>query len=916
MPETEKKFLDRVAGFLLAGDRSTLRDTVVITPGKRAGQALKKSLAAQAQSALWLPRMVSIGELHTFLTGLHPASNARLLCGLYECHRAANPGNADAFESFLHYAPTVLADFNEVDLYLINAHKLFSDLRSIKEIEAWSLSEPQLTPQQEAYVQFWRRMGALYDAFAAWQDATGTMSSGRLARTTAGRAEECCTAFAGTRFVYAGTHALHAADQQIQQTFLRNGMAEVLQDSDDFYLSIPDHEAAFHFSPNARTHGWTGEYFRTIPKQINLHRCNSGIGTAALAAKLLKGKSPGNVVVVTTGNPDFTVLRQRTPPDLPLRYLGVQKIAETPEFQWVIRWCQLRKSLESGAHRIRFSEFMEWLSVQSCTGTPAAQAVRHYLVAQNMFWLNAGAFDELEQQFDGLDAALQWLRPGPEAGPQAMLAAIDRWLVSVSGQDLIPDRFIDLLREAVAALSEYNQQTPGSLTTASIPVFLQLTLGNESLERGETPPEGIDVMGMLETRALDFDHVIVMGAIEGQLPTPWNAITFIPWEVRALYHLPGRDHHEGLYAYHFYRLLQRAAAVDLIYHPSNEGVGVYEPSRYLLQLETELTAYAPSTRITQYTWHNEPSSATVVPLAAAGSEEIKLRIMRHLAEGISPSAYNVWVSCPLDYYFRHVARLGEQERVEEFSGAAKTGSVVHHVLEKFYENFKDSFPHASDFDALIASLSSRITEAFHHFNIRHTEDGINFLTARVVREMLLHYLRAEQSLSASANPPRVMALEQKLSYRLPEALAGAHEMRLSGTADRVQRHDGIVQIIDYKTGKVEQSDVNFKTDKGIDPLLTEPQYAKLRQILIYQLIYMRTENLGAAQCRGYFISFVRLASGPVSALVDGVPPDDAFMDAFEWALSQQLKTLVEWNDWKHKPENNYCQYCGSPADKS
>ncbi|MBL7943150.1 MAG: hypothetical protein JNM00_10310, partial [Flavobacteriales bacterium] len=384
--EQKNNFLDQVAAHLLATHRQRFRDLVVVVPGRRSGAHLKLKLARMADTPVWMPRIVSIGDLHTFLSGKKTAIRPHLLLGLYECHVNAHGQLADGFEAFLNYAPTVLADFSEADSYLVNTRKLYGDLRSIKEIEAWSLNDPQLTPEQESYVRFWRRMGELNDTFDQWQEQTGNLTRGKLAKTTALQIETLVRRWHNQYFVYAGTHALHAADQHILNFLVERGMAEVLRDTDEYYLSIDQHEAAYHLRKEPDNGLWKGDYYREIPKTITIHRCGTGITTSAVAAQLLQTSDEGTRAVVLTGDPDFDVLRHAIPPDGPsLRYSGTTRLGETPVFTWLLLWCRLMQENPAGKLRIHHKTFIDWLSEETCTGINRALSgeVSRYIIRQN-----------------------------------------------------------------------------------------------------------------------------------------------------------------------------------------------------------------------------------------------------------------------------------------------------------------------------------------------------------------------------------------------------------------------------------------------------------------------------------------------------------------------------------------------------
>ncbi|MFN8310211.1 MAG: PD-(D/E)XK nuclease family protein, partial [Chitinophagales bacterium] len=357
--------------------------------------------------------------------------------------------------------------------------------------------------------------------------------------------------------------------------------------------------------------------------------------------------------------------------------------------------------------------------------------------------------------------------------------------------------------------------------------------------------EGIQLMGIFETRALDFDQVVILACNEGILPPSKKSNSFIPYEMRKAYELSTSDESDSTYSYLFYRLMQRAEQVVLLYNTESDVLGGGEKSRFILQLEQEwkkMTNVQMDESIFTLEAHLDQQEK---PIVIAKSDEVFQQLTTYLEEkGLSPSALNTYINCSLQFYFRYLLGLGEQEEVEEEMQANTIGSAIHEALEEIYKPFLGVALQPADLQPWLqrdAGVMKLLKEhLIRRFSENNLSEGKNYLLLQVSEALIINFLKAEiarlNALHQRHQTLTVIRLEQEMRLVLQQ---GGRNILLKGITDRVERSEGITAIADYKTGDAVNPKLNID---DLEEMKSNPKFAKAFQLLMYAWLYDRTLN--------------------------------------------------------------------------
>jgi len=408
----------------------------------------------------------------------------------------------------------------------------------------------------------------------------------------------------------------------------------------------------------------------------------------------------------------------------------------------------------------------------------------------------------------------------------------------------------------------------------------------------------------------------LIGANEESLPGNAFQQSFIPFELRGYYKLPLPFEQESMIAYIFFRLLQAPKKVYLFYSSMSSDFKGTEQSRYITQLENELNAVSSKIILERHKLILErhklklkDADALVSAQSVVANDFARRKLDKLFEYGISPSAINKFNTCPLDFYYRYILGLGEEEKLEEKMSSATFGSIVHHVLEIFYKNFKDNYPQEKDYEQLESTIDDQLNNAFGElYSSSNVSYGYNYLAKVVAKDMLLRIIAYEKKLlqeyKSDNIQPVLLDVEMILSRSVDVTKYDwDRPVKLRGKADRIERIAGITRILDYKTGKVESKDTNLS--KSIAELMTNEKNIKLVQLLCY--IYMYCDQGSAPEnVTAGFYSFVAHHNGFM--MLDQQMTEDKLLE-FESAFMDWVKRVYATEKFEHNPDSKYCEYC-------
>lgn len=907
-------FLDAIAGRLLEQHGTALQRVTVVLPGRRAGLHLRKYLAARAGTTLWSPRLHDMGGFLQLTAGMRQGGSMELLFMLYATHRQLAGDRADTLEEFLQWGPTTLRDMSEIDAHALDLDTVYRDLRSYHEIEEWSFRlEGEPSAGQARLEQHWKHTGALHRAFIERMEAQRVATSGHVARRAMDAVRQGILPEGCEAVWFVGLNALEPAATAVVHGLQQAGVAQVAWDADVHYLEAPIQEAGAYLRRSIRDLG-PGVFppvdlIRTRQRTVREVQVPNTLAQATCAGVLIAELTPeerARTAVVLADEQVLLPLLAAMPADvgpmnvtmgLPLEALPIHGCVEAlldlhtgHQALGSFRYDQVeRLLLHPLLHHAERTP-------QVLAGLRATKRTRHG--ADALIDLLAGASL-------GPDSAVRdALRPVDHAQRDlpGRIAALLSWANALVGTDAHRREQLfqtaRLQRRFDTGLARAGAEVQG---IESYRTLRQRMLREERIAFFGEPLQGLQVMGFLETRAIDHDRVIVVGASEGTLPPGGLLQSWIPHEVRRVHGLPMRSDADAISAYHFARMAQRTSHLTLVYG-GGDAMGSATPSRFALQWRHELGGGRSNTVFAQQVltapFPTRPSPVVSVAKDAATME----RLARICEKGLSPSALAAWLRCPLDFHFTRVLRIQEADAVDDRLASDVLGDAVHGVLEDAMRPFlhtpldPESLTAAAG--AVHQQLLARLAADFEpavldrgHFKLR-----IDMAATAMARHLQAEAERCRQEVSVP------LGLEMELAAPLRPGVT------IRGRADRVERRDGVVHILDLKTGATNGSKLKLP---DLDPACLSAEQAHALQLVVYAWTYLQA-NPEEERVRARIVPIQR------STQAAGIPlkvggREDITRDMLP-SISALLNALVDDilnanTPMQHRPESLYCTAC-------
>ena len=1003
---TARELLDRYG----SGPLDELSDIVVVVPTRRAVVYLKNelALALPGGAPLWAPRVAAMEDYMVELAGVQVEESIALQLLLFDILKGIDTGLD--FDRFVSWAALLLNDFSNLDQNLAPTHQVFEYLSQAKALERWKMEV--LPPESQAAAHsfsFWDQLEQVYHQLKRRMLATRLAYPGLAYRMAVEKLEQQLkdpAAPVPARHVFVGLGNLSRSEEKLIRLLLGAGRAEVRFDADPFYLE--------EGSPN-RAGQHLGRYF----KKWNLPLDNFGGGVEWLrgqphhvrylgvANPSMQGKLAGQLLAearrryptatVAVVLPDETLLLpvlHGLPPDEVPDYnvtMGLSFQA-TPLFTLVdllfaVHLTGIREGSQETGYGVPRDHH---LAVSKLLSHPFLRRDQHWQDQQADQPQYHGILDQVCREIVRLNAVLLPAEELLKLGAHHPLieALFKTW---DNCDDIIAacNTVIDLLRQVYAAeKAETDRETilgaeylylfytlvkqldsafdcrVQRLTVRSFRRFLYEQMGRTRLPFSGEPLADVQVMGLLETRALDFDHLIILSCNEGVLPAPKRQQSLLPYDVLTEFKLPTYADAEAVTAYNFWRLLQRAQRVDLVHVlPGAEGIKSGERSRFLLQLQHDLLPQNPqliledltvSVAVTSrdpfetsplFKEEGEPGNANVDSFAppsflerGLGGEvapgdlilekdaEMLTALRGVLERNISPSRLNDFLACSLRFYFSKVARFHENEAVEETLEASSFGTMVHQALENLLRPFEQQARPitAADLPALIQQAPAEVQKSLRQEETEkhaRADEGLNHVYGQVATRLVVRLLESLPD-QPGLLPLRLFGLEAELSATVfvdvpgqPEPLA----VRLFGYADRVDElPDGRLRVVDYKSGLVKRSDLQLRGYKdrlspteAVERLLTEASSSadKVRQLWLYRLMLAHTAKRETAETT--ILSLRNIDEGLLSADLSFLTTDGQdFVTVSEELVSKIVLRILDPSEPIRKTDDfTKCEYC-------
>ena len=855
--------------------QTPLSETTFILPSRRAGLFLKHQLHKFSNIPILAPEILSIEEFVEALSQIKKISSTELLFLFYDSYLKLTPeSESESFESFSKWGPHLLQDFNEIDRHLVSQEKIFNYLSAIKEIEQhhWSLDEPQ-TEFIKKYLSFWNKLHTYYSHFSNALLEKKTGYQGLVYREAVNNIESYIQNHPNKYHVFLGFNALNAAEETIIQELLENDLASIYWDIDAVFLENTIHDAGLFIRgykkqwPYFRRHdfNWVSTFYST-PKNIAVFGVPKQVGQAKYIGTLLedinrKKGSLENTAVVLGDENLLTPLLNSLPKELDAVNITMGLPLKS------VPLASLFKSLfeihKKQASAFYFKDVIKLVSHQFIRPLFLKKDIDYSTIILNSINRNNLVYltmSQLKGMTEDCDAVLDMLFSGWQ-GPIHGIIENCRRLILLLKTHLDQDKSANLL--ALEYLFRFNtlfnelhrlNETYHHIKDISTLYGLYKELLNlETLDFHGEPLQGLQIMGMLESRVLDFETVIIASVNEGLLPSGKTTHSFIPFDVKLENNLPTYKEKDAVYTYHFYRLLQRAKNICLLYNTEADALNSGEKSRFITQMEIEgihelsHNIVAPKVPIIQPSLIKIQKTDTVINTLKSVAEK-----------GFSPSSLTNYIRNPLDFYQEKILGIKDLEDVEETIAFNTLGTVVHNTLEDFYKPFVGEYLSVGSIKALKPQIAERVR---YHFKQVYREGDIrkgkNLIIYEITKRYIYNFLNFEIKELESGHRIKIRAVEANnhIPIEIPEINFQVH---LRGKVDRVDEYNGMTRIIDYKTGNVLQNHLDVVNWEDLTTDYTK--YSKSFQVLTYAYMMHKSNQIDLPVEAG-ILSFKNLSSG-------------------------------------------------------
>lgn len=837
-----ESFLKLVAADLYKHTEGNLAHTAVVFPNKRAGLFFNEYLAQESESPIWSPAYVSISELFRSLSPWEVGDPVKLVCELYKIFRRETQ-STETLDDFYFWGEMLISDFDDADKNKVDTDKLFSNLQDLRNImddytfiddeqeEAirqffQNFSIERRTALKERFISLWDVLGNIYKGFRESLASQNIAYEGMMYRHVIEHLDVDKLPY--EKYVFVGFNVLNKVEHTLFTQLKDAGKAVFYWDYDEFYMKenrqAVTHEAGEFIRRNLRDFPspLSGELFKNLSKPKEVHYIASSTENAQ--ARYLPQWIRNNL---TTPEKETAVvlcneaLLQPVLHSLPAEVKHVNitmgfPLSQTPVYSFLIALLELHThgfNFKSG--RYTFQSVVTLLKhpyTRQLTGQ--AELLEKELTRNNRFYPLPGELgkDEfLTRLFTPLSGNLNLCIRLSETLQQ--VAGI--YQANTSGTE-DTDAFNQLYREslfkAYTTINRFRTLIEEDELTVQSETFRRLlvkVLSATNIPFHGEPAIGMQVMGVLETRNLDFRHLVLLSVNEGQLPKSGGDSSFIPYNLRKAFGMTTIEHKIAVYAYYFYRLLQRAERITLMYNTSSDGLNRGEWSRFMLQFLIEWPH-----PITRQSLEAGQSPQGTSPITVEKTPDV-MRRMQSLFDvranpkaKFSPSALNYYLDCPLKFYYRYVAGLSAPDEVSAEIDSATFGSIFHYAAEHIY---KDLTTHGKvinkeALETLLRNevkLQDYVDTAFKKlfFNVPQNEkpeyNGVQLINSAVIARYLKQLLQNDLRYAPFTFIASEMEVDEPIDIQTPK---GVIKSRIGGIIDRMDSKDGTLRIVDYKTG--------------------------------------------------------------------------------------------------------------------
>lgn len=829
-------FLKQVAHDLYNKTEGNFTKVAIVFPNKRASLFFNEYLAQESDRPIWSPTYVSISELFRQSSDLSIADPIKLVCDLYKVFQKAT-GSKETLDDFYFWGEMLIADFDDADKNMADTHALFSNLKDLNELmdnydfleegqkEALSqffhnFSINQVTELKQRFISMWNVLGDIYAEYKALLESQSISYEGMLYRQVIEQLD--VEALPYNKYIFVGFNVLNKVEHTLFKKLNEAGKAMFYWDYDTFYLNKTPHEAGEFIRRNLRDFPseLPASFFDNLnqPKEVTFIESPTENGQVRYLPQWIRENltSQEKETAVVLCNEALLQPVLHALPDN-VKHINITMgfpLSQTPAYSFVNALMELHTSgYNPNNGRYLFAEVISVLKHPYTRQlSPEAEKLEQTLTRDNRFYPLPSELKQdnvLELLFTPRRNNLDLCSMLSEALKEV---AVIYQQQAASHSDAFDQLYRESLFKTYTLVNRFHTLIESKELNVQAGTFQRLltrVMSSSSIPFHGEPAIGMQVMGVLETRNLDFRHLIMLSVNEGQLPKAGGDSSFIPYNLRKAFGMTTIDHKIAVYAYYFYRLMQRAEKVTLVYNTATDGINRGELSRFMLQFLIEW-GYPVLRKQLEAAQSPQDSTPIIIEKTPDVMERMKsvFDIRNNPKALISPSALNCYLDCPLKFYYKYVALLSAPDEVTADIDSAKFGSIFHYAAEHIY---KDLTAHGKliskeNLETLLKDevrLQTYVDNGFKElfFNLPPNEqpeyNGIQLINSAVIVKYIQQLLRNDLRYA----PFTFVGSEQRIFENIEICTStGDIQSRIGGIIDRIDSKGESLRIVDYKTG--------------------------------------------------------------------------------------------------------------------
>tara|TARA_Y100001968_G_scaffold328370_2_gene375402 strand:+ start:4172 stop:6982 length:2811 start_codon:yes stop_codon:yes gene_type:complete len=861
-----ENFLFKISKVLFSKYREILSDLVIVLPSRRSSLFLTKEFSKFISKPIWLPEFYAIDDFLFCINDLKRANNLELFFAFYTSYSKHVP-NGHSLDRCYNWANTLLDDFNEIDKAYVNQKELFSYLSDVKRIENWYLDIGANEDRIQDYLHFFKKLDNIY------QDLTQKLVSEKIAY--AGLAQRMLVDDLDViknwlqqnnkqKIIFIGLDALTISQEKIIHYLLENNLCEIFWDADNYFISNSEQESGKFLRKYKKK--WpkpliqTNDDFLKTHKQIDIIGATKQVNQAKILGQILSQKSYTKDEL------------QKTAIILPNENLLLSVLESVPE---QIKDINVTMGYKLSHHPITsiFNDIINLYINKTSINAHSNTVVNHYFKSDVLKLLRNPYFEILLKSVDtdivfnlielvkkteftyikysdiaslnnvNTVSVLKDLFAGSFKTGFDLInflrILVNNFLESLEddgGKMHVEKECLFIIDEQLLIFHRFSEQLKSQLDIQLFAKLFKKVMNSSKLNFSGEPLHGIQVMGLLESRTIDFDEIFILSANESELPPSFNQNSFIPVDVKLKFNIRTHFDIDAMHANIFFNLIKRPKKTHLIYNQDVSSISSGERSRFINQLLYEVKPLSnTSIEINQYNVLNHFSLEKKNPNSILNiKDEFILNKLKSIAKkGFSPSTINSYNFCKKQFYFEKIINVSQKEDSEGNLDKAMIGSIIHLVLQKLYTPYIGLSLDDKVFKEIKKNIDAEILIALNIYNIYNKDRGKNVLAIEAIRAIIVNFINHEKNLIQAGNNIKIQYLEHEVLPQNFNTKLDNIEINLKGHIDRIDIFNNTYRIIDYKTGFVEGLDLKTL---NLDDLHSKP---KILQLLFYAWLFKK-----------------------------------------------------------------------------